>query len=92
MTKKRGFIKYRSYQFVDKDPVIDALRTAVSEAKVKYSTLSAESGVSATTLHNWFHGNTRRPQFATTAATARALGMKGIMFNRLGHPYFVVDG
>ena len=89
MAKKRGFLKYKSYMFTDKDPVIDALRTAVSDAHVKYVTLHAESGVSATTISNWFHGTTRRPQFATTAAVARALGKKGIMFNRQGTPYLV---
>jgi len=72
--KSRGHITYKSYLFVDKDPVIDALRTAVSGAKMKYSAIRNESGVSATTIHNWFHGKTRRPQFATVAAVARVLG------------------
>jgi hypothetical protein len=82
---KRGFIKYKSYLFVDKDPVIDALRTNVSEAKIKYSQLSEDSGVSATTISNWFGGRTRRPQFCTVMAVTRALGKKGIAVNRSGN-------
>ncbi len=70
----RGFVSYKSYMFRSKDPVIDALRTAVSDAKVKYSQLNRDSGVSSTTIHNWFHGRTKRPQFATVAAVAGALG------------------
>lgn len=77
---KRGFIKYRSYHFIDKDPVIDALRTAVSGSKKSYRQLHEESDVSVSTIRNWFHGKTRRPQFATVAAVLRATGKKGVMF------------
>ena len=84
MAKKRGFIKYKSYVFVDKDPVIDALRTAVSDAKASYAELHAGSGVSPATIRNWFHGETRRPQFATVAAVARTLGKKGMTFHGSG--------
>lgn len=84
MAKKRGFIRYKSYVFVDKDPVIDALRTSVSQEKASYADLHAGSGVSATTIRNWFHGETRRPQFATVAAVAKALGKKGISFHGSG--------
>jgi hypothetical protein len=87
--KKRGFVKYKSYLFVEKDPVIDAMRTAFSDAKVSYQDVSNESSVATATIRNWFHGRTRRPQFATTAAVTRALGKKGIMFNGKGTPYLV---
>lgn len=87
---KNGFIKYRSYSFVDKDPVIDALRTAVSGSKKSYRELHEESDVSISTIRNWFHGNTRRPQFATIAAVIRATGKKGIMFaSNSGNPRLV---
>ncbi len=87
MAKKRGFLKYKSYSFVEKDPVIDALRTAVSTSKKKYRTISQDSGVAASTIHNWFHGRTRRPQFATVAAVARALGKSTITFaSNSGNP------
>lgn len=77
MKKRRngstGFT-YRSYSFVDKDPVIDRLRTMVQREGLKYGEVGTISGVSGTTLHNWFEGQTRRPQFATVAAVASALG------------------
>jgi hypothetical protein len=87
--KARGIITYKSYMFREKDPIIDALRTAVSEAQVSgthktYTILSNASGVSTTTLHGWFHGKTRRPQFATTAAVGRALGKKGVVWTANG--------
>lgn len=82
--KARGIISYKSYMFREKDPIIDALRTAVSQSRRKYSDISAESGVPASTFSNWFHGDVRRPQFATTAAVGRALGKKGVMWTANG--------
>ena len=69
---------YKTYVFRDKDPVIDHLRTAVKDDGRKRSQLAQDSGVSAATLSNWFEGTTRRPQFATVAAVARACGPKGV--------------
>jgi hypothetical protein len=40
--------------------------------------VARDSGVSATTLHNWFDGKTRRPQFATVLAAARGIGPEGV--------------
>ena len=82
--KSRGFIRYKSYLFVSKDPIIDAMRGPVSESKMSYSQIQQEGGPSAATLRNWFHGNTRRPQFATVAATTRTLGKSGIRFGSTG--------
>lgn len=65
---------YRSYNFRDKDPVIDVIRTAKDDAKLRISDLVNGSGVSATTFYNWFDGKTKRPQFATVAASCRAIG------------------
>lgn len=65
---------YKSYMFRNKDPIIDKLRTIVKDSMISYVELSANSGVSTGTLHNWFYGETRRPQFASTMAVARALG------------------
>lgn len=70
----RGFITYKSYMFRDKDPVIDQVRTLVKDEGVNYTQVHARSGVSTTTLSNWFNGRTRRPQFATVQAVARGLG------------------
>lgn len=69
---------YKTYAFKDKDPVIDHLRTAVQKDGGSYSKISTDSGVSYTTLSNWFDGATKRPQFATVAAVARSLGPDGV--------------
>ena len=65
---------YRSYNFVDKDPVIDKVRNIIKHEDVSYAQVSRISGVSHTTLHNWFDGGTRRPQYATIMAVTRSLG------------------
>jgi hypothetical protein len=64
---KRGFL-YRSYNFTTKDPVIDRVRTIVKDEGLSYSEIHIISGVAAATMHNWFEGETRRPQYATVAA------------------------
>jgi transcriptional regulator with XRE-family HTH domain len=74
---KRGALHlYRSYMFRDKDPVIDRVRTLVKDEGVSYKDVHFISGVSVTTLHNWFDGETRKPQYATIAAVTTSLGYK----------------
>lgn len=70
---------YKSYSFIDKDPVIDVLRTIVKDSEKSYLQIEIASGVKAQTMRNWFGGKTKRPQFATVAAVARGLG-KSIRF------------
>lgn len=67
---------YKSYNFIDKDPVIDRVRTVVEDSKYTYARVEDLSGVTTTTLRNWFFGKTRRPQFATVAAVIRACGQE----------------
>lgn len=71
----RGHLKpYKSYVFRDKDPIIDKVRTAVADSKESYKAITAKSGVSTSAMRSWFHGKTRRPQFATVNAVLRAVG------------------
>lgn len=65
---------YNTYRFKNKDPIIDKLRTVMQDVGMGYKKISADSGVSRATLRNWFEGGTRRPQFATAMAAARAMG------------------
>lgn len=66
---------YRTYRFIDKDPIIDALRTVVRDGEhLNDHRASVITGVSATTFHNWFEGGTRCPQNASATAAASALG------------------
>jgi DNA-binding phage protein len=82
MAKRNGFL-YKSYNFVDKDPVIDKMRTMVAKEGLKYGEISNLSGVSHTTMHNWFEGKTKRPQYATVMAVVNALGYR-VSYTRKG--------
>ena len=66
---------YKSYNFTDKDPIIDKIRTIVQDSGESYADISEHSGVSVGTLHNWFDGDTKRPRYSSLEAVARALGM-----------------
>ncbi len=66
----------KSYNFVDKDPVVDKMRGPVRSSGLSYGQISEKSGVSASTIYNWFEGNTKRPQYATVIAVMRVLGYK----------------
>lgn len=72
---------YKSYSFRDKDPVIDTMRTMIADEKVSYAEVSEQSGVSHTTLYNWFNGKTKRPQYATVMAVAGSLGYRAEWVN-----------
>jgi hypothetical protein len=75
----KGFT-YKSYSFVDKDPIIDEIRTVYQDSGANYQWVHKHSGVATATLTNWFNGQTRRPQAATINAVLRALGFKlGVM-------------
>jgi hypothetical protein len=67
------------YRFIDKDPVIDVIRTEAQRyGNLSHSQLlklSLDSGVSVSTLHNWFNGDTRRPQSLSTRFVLQALGV-----------------
>ena len=65
---------YNSYLFRDKDPVIDEVRTAIANSGENWSQIERTSGVTRTTLRNWFSGPTKRPQHATVRAVLRAIG------------------
>lgn len=65
---------YKSYSFVDKDPVVDQVRTAINDAGLTYHQVSELSDVSVGTLVSWFHGKTRRPQHATIMAVMLGIG------------------
>jgi DNA-binding phage protein len=64
---------YKSYNFIDKDPIVDYTRTKVY-ANGGPSKIAKASGVTPTTLYGWYKGKTRRPQFATIAAVLIACG------------------
>lgn len=67
---------YKSYSFIDKDPIIDEVRTMVNDSGANYKWIEEHSGVTSATLYNWFNGRTKKPQAATLNAVARCLGYK----------------
>ena len=67
---------YKSYNFVDKDPIIDEIRAVYEDSGVNYQWIHEQSGVSKSTLVNWFDGTTKRPQAASINAVLRVLGYK----------------
>lgn len=66
----------RSYNFIDKDPECDRFRTLWQKEHIKESDLAVLAGLAATTVRNMFGGKTRKPQHATFAKMAGALGYK----------------
>ncbi|HEY2210293.1 MAG TPA: hypothetical protein VGH62_01495 [Bradyrhizobium sp.] len=75
MPKRRSVLHlYRSYNFVNKDPVIDGIRTMIQDEGLKQNQVHVLSGVAATTLHNWLDGPTQQPRFSTIAAVAASMG------------------
>lgn len=72
-TAPRKLTIYKTYRFIDHDPVLDLVRTMVHAEKVTQVEINKRSSVSTATIGNWMNGKTRRPQFATIAAVIGAL-------------------
>jgi hypothetical protein len=73
----RGFLRtYRTYSYIDKNPVIDKVRTLVQDEGLikKLGIVHEISGVATATLDKWFNGTTRNPQHGTIAAVITSLG------------------
>jgi len=66
----------RSYNYIDKDPECDRFRTLWQKERIKEVDLAVLAGLSPSTVKNMFGGQTRRPQHATFAKMAGALGYK----------------
>jgi transcriptional regulator with XRE-family HTH domain len=64
----------RSYNFVTKDPEIDRFRGLWQKERIKEADLAVLAGLSASTVKNMFGGETKRPQHATFAKMAAAMG------------------
>ncbi|MCP1761912.1 hypothetical protein [Bradyrhizobium japonicum] len=67
---------HRSYNNVEKDPEIDRFRTLYQKDRIKETDLAVLGGLALSTVKNMFGGKTRRPQHATFAKMAGALGYK----------------
>lgn len=80
-------VVYRTYPFksTEQDPIIEEVQKALAtEGLDKKSGVVKElSGVSASTLYNWFNGKTKCPRYSTIAAVYGAIGY---------HPTFMKQG
>lgn len=69
---------YRTYRFIDKDPVVDKIRTVFKDEGLLnprgYNIAHQLSGVAVSTYKNWFDGDTKRPTNPTIEATLTSLG------------------
>lgn len=73
---------YNTYHFRanEQDPVIDRMQTIMEDefgkgTKGTFSRVHEASGISTTTLSNWFSTRyTRKPQYASIVAFSRAMG------------------
>lgn len=77
----RALKQFKTYKFRQYDPAMEEVLEMIAEHGVKISTVSDDSGVSQSTLHNWKRRDgkrTRRPQNATVEAAGRALGKKRV--------------
>lgn len=66
----------RSYNFIDKDPEIDRFRTLRQKDHLKDNDLAVCAGLANSTVKAMFGGKTRKPQHATFAKMAGAMGYK----------------
>jgi hypothetical protein len=69
----RGWVT-RSYNFINKDPIIDRLRGMWQDEHIKESELAVVAGVHPGTVSKLFGGETKKPQFATVAKLTHAMG------------------
>jgi hypothetical protein len=67
------------YRFINKDPIIDVIRTAMGRkgnmSAEQINRVAYDAGIHPGTLHNWLMGDTRRPLSITTRFVLEALGV-----------------
>jgi DNA-binding phage protein len=73
-TSSASTFGYLTYNFVDKDPEIDRLRTEIQRQRISYKEVADRSGVSLATLLKWFNKDTKQPRHSSIMAVWAALG------------------
>lgn len=58
--------------------MLDWLATAIKDSGMNLEHICNASGVARQTLDKWYKRETKRPQFSTIAAVAKALGKTNI--------------
>jgi hypothetical protein len=81
----RGFIRYKAYPFVEKDPVLGFIWAVKRNKGLKNAEIKNEGGPTVSTLKSWEpDGKVRRPQFATVAAACMAMGIDSVPLTSAG--------
>ena len=63
----------------DTAAMIYAIKDRRRERKMKLKEISAQAGVSVSSLLNWFYGNNRKPNLETVLLVLDALGLEMIV-------------
>ncbi|MCA1455905.1 helix-turn-helix transcriptional regulator [Bradyrhizobium sp. BRP22] len=66
----------RTWREIDRDPECDRFKDLRQKERIKDADLAVLAGLAGSTVKNMFGGKTRRPQHATFAKMASALGYK----------------
>lgn len=72
--KRRTPLSFTPYNWIDKPPHIDELRTQVQLSRMTYKEIAEAAGVSTATVFRLFSGQTRRPHDHTITAIGRVFG------------------
>jgi hypothetical protein len=64
----------RSFNFIDKDPEVDVMRSLYQKQRIREADLAVLAGLAVSTVKNMFGGKTRRPQHLTCCKLAGAMG------------------
>lgn len=72
------FRTLRTYRFIDKDPVVDELRTLVEDRGLmkQLGHVAELAGVARGTVHNLFNGETKQPRNRTVMGIATSIGYR----------------
>jgi transcriptional regulator with XRE-family HTH domain len=68
--------KSKPYRFLDKDPIIDTLRTAIADSKLSHREIALRANLTPQTIRNWLYGSTHRPMHYSVAAVMNALSYR----------------
>jgi predicted transcriptional regulator len=65
----------KDYRRIDKDPVIDLIRTAFQQTKADINAVAEKAFVRPQTIRNWLNGDTKRPWNITADCVLSVLGV-----------------
>lgn len=72
--KKRGFLTYKAFNFIDKNPALYTARTVVADSGMSFKDIHKAGGATVATQRAWFEGSRRSCTFHALMATVRAAG------------------